>query len=71
MQSDVIMYSDMVMALISNAVDREEKVTDSIVESLRKIGSKQSDLVVSSCLEYINKKKACYDDIMIVMRFRL
>ncbi len=50
-----VYFSEMVMALIDSAYDKEEGVRHVITDSLFELGKKQPALVLSSCHSYLVK----------------
>lgn len=49
------LFTDMVMALIDSANDKDKSVKGVVSSSLHELGCKQPALVLSSCLNYLVK----------------
>ena len=61
----------MTMALIKNANDPNEKVRDSVKESLVEIGRKQTNLLLSSCHDFLRSPKPAKEHRVILLQIML
>ena len=53
--ANICLFTEIVMALIDAAFDKDLSVRSSIQSSLHSLGKKKPALVLSSCLKYLNQ----------------
>ena len=63
-----MIFSDIVLALIDAAHDKDEQVQTTVQNSLKKIGLQQPQLVLSSSLHYLVNHPKVFRDIFLIDR---